>query len=100
MLGHVVGLLLAHCSNFVGLLHGIHDQELLEFLDLACSADLIRAVLVAPWLMTHLTASGGYRIDLQINYHSSAGRELRVGVGGGGSELASYAGSRSENLFE
>jgi hypothetical protein len=95
LLGQVVGLLLAHCSNFVGLLHG---QGLLQFLGLACSADLIRAELVVPWLMKHLTASGGYRINLQINYRSSAGRELCVGVGGGGRELASYAGSRSENL--
>jgi hypothetical protein len=56
-----------------------------SILRLACSADLFRAVLVAPWLMTHLTASGGYRINMQINYRSSAGRGLCVGVGVGAS---------------
>ena len=54
-------------------------------LQLAYSADLFRAVLVDSWLMTHFTASGGYRINLQINYRSSAGRGLRVGVGVGAS---------------
>ena len=57
-------------------------------LQLACSADLFRAVLVASRLMTHFTASGGYRIKLQINYRSSVGRELCVFVGGGGGVLA------------
>ena len=56
-------------------------------LQLAYSADLFRAVLVASRLMTHFTASGGYRIKLQINYRSSVGRELCVFVGGGGRVL-------------
>ena len=54
-------------------------------LQLAYSADLFRAGLVDSRLMTHFTASGGYRIKLQINYRSSVGQGrvcLWVGVGG------------------
>ena len=53
-------------------------------LQLAYSADLFRAVLVDSWLITHFTASGGYRIKLQINYRSSVGQGSCVFVGGGG----------------
>ena len=56
-------------------------------LQLAYSADLFRAVLVASRLMTHFTASGGYRIKLQINYRSSVGQGSCVFVGGGGRVL-------------
>ena len=48
---------------------------------------LNRAVLVASRLMTHFTASGGYRIKLQINYRSSVGQGSCVFVGGGGRVL-------------
>ena len=54
---------------------------------MAYSADLNRAVLVDSWLMTHFTASGGYRIKLQINYRSSVGQGSCVFVGGGGRVL-------------
>ena len=37
--------------------------------------------------MTHFTASGGYRIKLQINYRSSVGQGSCVFVGGGGRVL-------------
>ena len=56
-------------------------------LQLAYSADLFRAVLVASRSMTHFTASGGYRIKLQINYRSSVGQGSCVFVGGGGGVL-------------
>ena len=101
LLGQVVGLLLAHCSNFVGLLHGIHDQGLLEFLDLACSADLFRAVLVDSWLMTHLTASDGYRSGVCRSTTAAASGRGRVCLWVGvGVCCRCYTGSRSENLIE